>query len=54
MAVDIASGPTELGQGCTPGSRFGSVGVDVVWGGAAWEEPDLDGLGCPFEGIDAA
>ena len=54
MAINIASGPAELGQGRTPCSGVGRVGVDVDWGGAAWEEPDLDGLGCPLEGVHAA
>ena len=54
MIVNVAPGPAELSQGRTPRRGIGGVDVDVNWGGAAWKEPDLDGLGCPLEGIHAA
>lgn len=53
VLVDVA-GAGELRRGLAPAARVGGSGFDVLGDLGAGEEPDFDGLGGPFCGVDAA
>ncbi len=53
VLVDIARAG-ELRRRLAPAARVGVAGFDILRDFGAGEEPDLDGLGGPLGGIDAA
>lgn len=42
----------ELGRGCTPVLRVGTLSIDIRWDLAAREEPDADALASPLGRIN--
>lgn len=53
LRIDFA-GKREAGLRCAELGNVGISGSDTRWDRAAREEPELDGLRCPFHSVDSA
>jgi hypothetical protein len=54
VVIDVAVWSVEDGIRCWPCRWVGFAQTNVGWNRASGEEPDLDGIRCPFHGIDTA
>ena len=52
MLRDVAAAG-KVSHWCAPAAGVGGSGCDIGGNGGAWEEVDVDVLGCPFCGIDS-